>query len=46
MTLYKRLTLVMEGGRIVKAFSVFPPDRNAEQVLTWLAALDEHFLTH
>ncbi len=39
MTLYKRLTLVAEAGRIVKAFyPVFPPDRNAAEVLTWLAA--------
>jgi peroxiredoxin len=39
MTLYKRLTLVAENGRIVKAFyPVFPPDRNAAEVLAWLAA--------
>jgi peroxiredoxin len=38
MTLYKRLTLVAEEGRIVKAFyPVFPPDRNAAEVLAWLA---------
>lgn len=38
MTLYRRLTLVAEGGRIVKAFyPVFPPDRNAAEVLAWLA---------
>jgi len=37
MTLYKRLTLVARGGRIVKTFyPVFPPDRNATEVLTWL----------
>jgi len=37
MTLYKRLTLVAEAGRIVKAFyPVFPPDRNAAEVLGWL----------
>jgi len=37
MTLYKRLTFVAEAGRIVKVFyPVFPPDRNAEQVLGWL----------
>ena len=30
MTLYRRLTLVAEEGRIVKAFyPVFPPDRDA-----------------
>lgn len=34
MTLYKRLTFVAEDSRIVKVFyPVFPPDRNAEDVL-------------
>lgn len=37
MTLYKRLTLVAEEGRISKVFyPVFPPDRNASEVLRWL----------
>jgi len=37
LTLYKRLTLVAEGGRIVRAFyPVFPPDRDAAEVLGWL----------
>jgi peroxiredoxin len=37
MTLYKRLTFVAEAGRIVKAFyPVFPPDRDAGEVLDWL----------
>lgn len=37
MTLYRRLTFVAEGGRIVKVFyPVFPPDRNAGEVLAWL----------
>lgn len=37
MTLYKRLTFVAEDGKIVKAFyPVFPPDRNAAEVLAWL----------
>jgi peroxiredoxin len=37
LTLYKRLALVAEKGRIVKVFyPVFPPDRNAEEVLAWL----------
>jgi peroxiredoxin len=36
--LYKRVTLVAEQGRIAKVFyPVFPPDRNAQDVLTWLA---------
>jgi peroxiredoxin len=39
MTLYKRVTLVIRDGEIVKAFyPVFPPDRNAADVLAWLAA--------
>jgi peroxiredoxin len=39
MTLYRRLTLVAEAGAIVKAFyPVFPPDRDATEVLAWLAA--------
>jgi peroxiredoxin len=38
MSLYKRLTLVAEESRVVKAFyPVFPPDRNAAEVLAWLA---------
>jgi peroxiredoxin len=37
LTLYKRLALVAEDGLIVKVFyPVFPPDRNAEEVLAWL----------
>lgn len=38
MTLYKRLTFVAEAGKIVKTFyPVFPPDRNAAEVIAWLA---------
>jgi peroxiredoxin len=38
-TLYKRVTLVFEGGRIPKVFyPVFPPDRAAEEVLAWLGS--------
>lgn len=38
-TLYKRLTLVAERGRIVKVFyPVFPPDANAGEVLDYLRA--------
>jgi peroxiredoxin len=37
LTLYKRITLVAEDARIVKAFyPVFPPDANAGDVLRWL----------
>jgi len=36
-THYKRLTLVAEGGRIERVFyPVFPPDRNAEEVVLYL----------
>ena len=37
LTLYKRLTFVAEAGRIVKVFyPVFPPDRNATELLACL----------
>jgi peroxiredoxin len=37
LELYKRLTFVAEAGRIVKVFyPVFPPDRNAQDVVDWL----------
>jgi peroxiredoxin len=37
MTLIKRLALVIDDGTIAKAFyPVFPPDRNAAEVLAWL----------
>jgi peroxiredoxin len=37
LTLYKRLTLVSSEGTIVKTFyPVFPPDRNAADVIAWL----------
>jgi len=39
MTLLKRMTLVMDDGAITKAFyPVFPPDKNAEEVIAWLRA--------
>jgi peroxiredoxin len=39
MTLLKRLTLVINDGKIEHVFyPVFPPDRNASDVLAWLAA--------
>jgi peroxiredoxin len=38
LKLYKRLTFVAEEGRIAKViYPVFPPDRNAHEVLAWLA---------
>ena len=37
MELYKRLTLIVRNGRIEKVFyPVFPPERNADDVLIWL----------
>lgn len=40
ITLYRRLTLVAERGRIRKVFyPVFPPDQNAGDVIRYLAAL-------
>ncbi|HXE45258.1 MAG TPA: peroxiredoxin [Conexibacter sp.] len=41
MTFYKRITLAIVDGAIAKAFyPVFPPDRNAAEVLAWLRARD------
>lgn len=39
MTLIKRLTLIVDDGRITKVFyPVFPPDRSAQEVVEWLSA--------
>lgn len=39
MTLLKRMALILRDGRIAHVFyPVFPPDRNAEDVLAWLRA--------
>jgi peroxiredoxin len=39
MRLYKRITLICDGGLIEKVFyPVFPPNRNAQDVLEWLQA--------
>jgi len=39
MTLLKRMALVIDDGMIIKVFyPVFPPDKNAEEVLAWLAS--------
>jgi peroxiredoxin len=39
MRLIKRLTLVIRDGRVEHVFyPVFPPDKNAEQVMEWLEA--------
>jgi peroxiredoxin len=38
-TLYRRVTIVLEAGRVARVFyPVFPPDRNAEEVLAWLGS--------
>jgi peroxiredoxin len=37
MELYKRVTLILEDGHVTKVFyPVFPPDRNASDVVGWL----------
>ncbi len=39
LTLIKRITLVIDSGRIEQVFyPVFPPDRHAGEVLAWLRA--------
>src|SRR5215467_5884962 len=39
MILLKRMALVIEDGVVIKAFyPVFPPDKNAEEVIAWLKA--------
>lgn len=40
MTLYKRLTLIVREGAIERAFyPIFPPDRDAANVVAWLGAV-------
>ncbi len=40
MTLYKRLTLIAREGRIAHVFyPVFPPDRNAADVVRWIEGM-------
>jgi peroxiredoxin len=42
MTLYKRLTFIAEAGSLAKVFyPVFPPDRDAAEVLAWLRTAGE-----
>jgi peroxiredoxin len=39
MTLLKRMAWVIDDGAITKVFyPVFPPDKNAEEVMAWLAS--------
>jgi len=41
MNLFKRITLIANNGGIAKAFyPVFPPDRNADEVVRWLREND------
>ncbi|MGN6190420.1 MAG: peroxiredoxin [Conexibacter sp.] len=41
MRLYKRITLIVADGAIAKVFyPVFPPDRNAAEVVAWLHERD------
>lgn len=45
MELYKRMAIIGVDGRIVKVFyPVFPPERNAEEVLVWLAQQPDSIL--
>ena len=38
MTLLKRITLIIDSGRIERVFyPVFPPDKNAQEVIEWLS---------
>ncbi|MBI1926071.1 peroxiredoxin [Candidatus Poribacteria bacterium] len=40
MTLIKRLTLIILDGQIEKVlYPIFPPDKNAEEVIAWLSQL-------
>jgi peroxiredoxin len=40
MTLFKRMALVIDDGKIAKVFyPVFPPDKNAADVIDWLKTL-------
>ncbi len=39
LRLLRRLTLIVADGQIQKVFyPVFPPDKNAEEVVQWLSA--------
>lgn len=35
--LYRRLTMIIDNGQIIKTFyPVFPPDKNVDDVIEWL----------
>lgn len=41
MTLLKRMALVIDDGAITKVFyPVFPPDKNAEEVIAWIQSVN------
>lgn len=43
VTLYRRVTFVLEAGRVRHVFyPAFPPDRNAADVVLWLRARDSN----
>jgi len=47
MVLLKRLTLIVDDGRITKVFyPVFPPDKSAEEVVGWLERRDVERVTN
>lgn len=46
-TLLARLALVLDDGRVAQVFHpVFPPDRNAADVLAWLEAAPQRSGSH
>ena len=39
LKLFKRITLITKGGKIINYFyPIFPPDKNVKDVLDWLDA--------
>ena len=37
LKLFKRITLITKGGKIINYFyTIFPPDKNVKNVLDWL----------
>ena len=39
LKLFKRITLITKGGKIINYFCpIFPPDKNVKDVLDWLDA--------
>jgi peroxiredoxin len=47
LRLVKRMAWIIEGGKIAKVFyPVFPPDKNADEVLVWLKARNCCSISH